>query len=124
MMALRAEFRGGLLVVLLYLSASISGVCAEPGRIQHILADGFDFPVGKPDHFGYYKARGFRPNGHLGEDWNGLGGSNSDLGHPVYSIAHGVVVYAENYGSNWGNVVVVRHAYRHDDGLVYFVDSL
>jgi hypothetical protein len=31
------------------------------------LADGFDFPVGIPDGQGYYKARGFRPNGHLGE---------------------------------------------------------
>ena len=34
------------------------------------LADGFDFPVGKPDGKGYYKARGLRlatPR-HLGED--------------------------------------------------------
>ncbi|PYK64100.1 MAG: hypothetical protein DME50_15385, partial [Verrucomicrobia bacterium] len=28
------------------------------------VADGFDFPAGIPDAQGYYKARGFRPNGH------------------------------------------------------------
>ena len=41
------------------------------------LADGFDLPVGKPDGEGYYKARGYRPNGHLGEDWNGKGGGDT-----------------------------------------------
>jgi hypothetical protein len=43
------------------------------------LADGFDFPVGDAEAQGYYKARGFCPNGHPGEDWDGLGGGNSDL---------------------------------------------
>ncbi len=56
------------------------------------LADGFDFPVGKPEGTGYYKARGFYPNGHLGEDWNGRGGGDSDLGDPIYSMGTGVVV--------------------------------
>jgi hypothetical protein len=32
------------------------------------LANGFDFPVGKPEAQGYYKARGFGSGGHLGED--------------------------------------------------------
>ena len=40
------------------------------------LADGFDYPVGKPDGEGYYIFRGFSPNGHLGEDWNGNGGGD------------------------------------------------
>ena len=55
------------------------------------LADGFDFPLGIPDAQGYYKARGFRSNGHLGEDWDGIRGGDTDLGDPVCSIGAGVV---------------------------------
>lgn len=29
---------------------------------------GFDFPVGKPDTEGFYKSRGYWPNGHLSEE--------------------------------------------------------
>lgn len=78
------------------------------------LADGFDFPVGKPNGDGYYKARGLRlktPR-HLGEDWNGNGGGNSDLGDPVYTVGHGLVTYAADARGRWGNVVIVRHAFR------------
>lgn len=88
------------------------------------LADGFDFPVGKPDGAGYYKSRGFWPNGHLGEDWNGRGGGDSDLGDPIYCMGRGVVVLSENVGVGWGNVVIVRHAYRDDSGKIEMVDSL
>lgn len=88
------------------------------------MSDGFDYPVGPPDAYGYYKARGFRPNGHLGEDWNGRGGGNTDLGDPVYSISHGVVVYSDDFRVGWGNVVIIRHAYRSTDGRVHYVDSL
>lgn len=87
------------------------------------LADGFDFPVGKPDAEGYYKARGFRPNGHLGEDWNGTGGGNTDLGDPIYSIANGMVVFARDVRKGWGPVVIVRHAFV-EDGKLRTVDSL
>lgn len=87
------------------------------------LADGFDFPVGKPDGDGYYKARGYTPHGHLGEDWNGRAGGDTDLGAPVYSTAHGIVVFAKNYFHGWGNVVIVRHAYS-EGGQTKFVDSL
>jgi murein DD-endopeptidase MepM/ murein hydrolase activator NlpD len=87
------------------------------------LADGFDMPVGKPDAKGYYKARGFRSHGHLGEDWDGLGGGDTDLGDPVYVIGDGVVVFARDCHQGWGNVVIVRHAYR--DGLgTRYIDSL
>lgn len=78
------------------------------------LADGFDYPVGKPDGAGYYKSRGLRlkrPR-HLGEDWNGVRGGNSDLGDPVYSIGHGLVTYAADARGAWGKVVIVRHAFR------------
>jgi hypothetical protein len=88
------------------------------------LADGFDFPVGKPDAAGYYKARGFWPNGHLGEDWNGRGGGDSDEGDPIYSIGRGVVVMSEDVKVGWGNVVIIRHVYREVTGKVEMVDSL
>ncbi len=79
-----------------------------------LLADGFDYPVGKPDAKGYYKARGirFKTPRHLGEDWNGNGGGNTDLGHPVYTIGHGLVTYAADAKGRWGKNVIVRHAFR------------
>lgn len=95
---------------------------AESVRCQ--LADGFDFPVGKPNAEGYYKARGFWPNGHLGEDWNGRGGGDSDLGDPIYAMGHGVVVVSQDVKVGWGNCVIVRHAYREASGKIEMVDSL
>jgi hypothetical protein len=88
------------------------------------LADGFDFPVGKPDADGYYKSRGYWPNGHLGEDWNGHGGGNSDLGDPIYSMGRGVVIFSQNIGAGWGNCILVRHIFREADGRLAMVDSL
>jgi murein DD-endopeptidase MepM/ murein hydrolase activator NlpD len=87
------------------------------------LADGFDFPVGKPDAGGYYKARGFRSHGHLGEDWDGIRGGDTDLGDPIYCIGDGIVVFARDCHMGWGNVVIIRHSYR-ESGMVRNVDSL
>src|ERR1700680_2444394 len=87
------------------------------------LANGFDFPVGKPEAQGYYKARGFRSGGHLGEDWDGIGGGDTDLGDPIYCIGDGVVVFARDCHMGWGNVVIVRHAYR-EGGAIKNIDSL
>ena len=87
------------------------------------LADGFDFPVGKGEARGYYKARGFRSHGHLGEDWDGVGGGDTDLGDPVYVVGDGVVVFARDCHQGWGNVIIVRHAFR-EGGSVRNVDSL
>lgn len=87
------------------------------------LADGFDFPVGKPNGAGYYKARGYRPNGHLGEDWDGARGGDSDLGDAIYSIGDGVVVLSCDVHRGWGNVVIVRHAYR-EAGQIKTIDAL
>jgi murein DD-endopeptidase MepM/ murein hydrolase activator NlpD len=87
------------------------------------LADGFDFPVGKPDAQGYYKARGFRTKGHLGEDWDGVRGGDTDLGDPIYSIGDGIVVFARDCHMGWGNVIIVRHTYR-EGGEIKNVDAL
>ncbi len=73
------------------------------------LADGFDFPVGPPNARKYYNAQPFGQNLHLGDDWNGTGGGNTDLGDPVYSIAHGLVVEAEDFGGGWGKVLRIVH---------------
>jgi|GEM_PF-788572 len=86
------------------------------------LADGFDIPVGQ-NGLRYYKARGVRPNGHLGEDWNGVGGGDTDLGDPIYASAGGVVTFAQDYRLGWGNVVIIRSAYL-DNGDTKYVDSL
>lgn len=97
------------------------------GAIDYVeipLASGYDFPVGKPDSKGYYKARGFWPNGHLGEDWNGRGGGNTDLGDPVSSIGDGIVVQSRDLRMGWGNVVIIRHAFRDKDNKVKYIDSL
>ncbi|RYD17316.1 MAG: M23 family peptidase, partial [Verrucomicrobiaceae bacterium] len=91
------------------------------------LADGFDFPVGKPNADGYYKARGLRLRApqHFGEDWNGRSGGDSDLGDPVYAVADGIVTFAHNVRTGWGNVVLTRHAYRDPStGQVKFCDTL
>jgi len=107
-----------LLLLLPKLSAS------ESTTVLTLPADGFDYPVGKPDGEGYYLARGFRSNGHLGEDWNGRGGGNTDLGDPVYASAHGVVVLSKDQREGWGNVIIIRHAFRDSSGRIDYVDSL
>jgi murein DD-endopeptidase MepM/ murein hydrolase activator NlpD len=87
------------------------------------IADGFDFPVGKPEAEGYYKARGFRPGGHVGEDWDGVRGGDTDLKDPIFSVGDGIVVFARDVHLGWGNVIIVRHAYR-ENGNVKYVDAL
>jgi murein DD-endopeptidase MepM/ murein hydrolase activator NlpD len=83
-------------------------------------ADSFQMPVGPPNGKGYYNAQGFGKNDHLGDDWNGVGGGNSDLGDPIYPIGNGYVGQAYDAGPGWGNVVRVVH--RLADGS--FVESL
>lgn len=73
------------------------------------IAQSFDFPVGIPDAKGYYNAQGFGENNHLGDDWNGVGGGNTDLGDPVFSVANGWISHAYDAGAGWGNVVRVIH---------------
>ena len=106
------------------ISAFLPALASAIDFVKLPLADGFDFPVGKPDAAGYYKARGYHPKGHHGEDWNGKGGGNTDLGDPVYAMGDGIVVQSRDVRVGWGNVVIIRHAYRGSDGKVRMVDSL
>jgi murein DD-endopeptidase MepM/ murein hydrolase activator NlpD len=116
---------------LLGITLTLVAFCLTPEHAQAApkinLADGFDFPVGKPNAANYYKSRGLRLRSpaHYGEDWNGRGGGNSDLGDPVYSVADGIVTFAYDVRMGWGNVVLIRHAYRDpSSGKVKFIDSL
>ncbi|PYK39163.1 MAG: hypothetical protein DME49_05070 [Verrucomicrobia bacterium] len=71
----------------------------------------FDFPLGSENGAMSYNAQRFTENHHLGDDLNGIGGENSDLGDPIYAIADGRVLLARDGGPSWGNVVIVLHAY-------------
>jgi len=107
----------------LAISLSLWGNLAAQETASVRLSDGFSCPVGGEGVKKYYKARGYRPNGHLGEDWNGAGGGDTDLGDPVFCTAHGIVVFARDFRAGWGNVVIVRHAYL-ESGETHFIDSL
>jgi hypothetical protein len=71
----------------------------------------FDFPLGNENGAMAYNAQHFTENKHLGDDLNGIGGENSDLGDPIYAIADGRVQLARDGGPGWGNVVILLHAY-------------
>jgi hypothetical protein len=88
-----------------------------------VTADGFDLPVAPPSGDGFCKSRGFRANGHLGEDWVVNAGRGQSLGNPVHSIGNGLVVLARDIRADWGNVVVIRHAWI-QDRQIHFSDSL
>lgn len=103
----------------------VAGLIAAPPvqTARTRVADGFDQPVGKPDADGYYKSRGFRARYHMGEDWNGAEGGNTDKGKPVYATANGYVVLARDMRMGWGNLVIIRHAFI-EEGEMKFADSV
>ncbi len=70
------------------------------------LATRFDFPLGSEHGALAYNAQRFTENHHLGDDLNGIGGENSDLGDPIYAVADGRVLLARDAGSGWGNVII------------------
>lgn len=114
----------GILRAVTLLLLLVAGPAGAFETVSVPLANGFDFPVGKPDSKGYHKARGFWPNGHMGEDWNGNKGGDQDLGDPIYAIGGGVVVYSEDVKLGWGNCVIIRHIFREPSGKIEMVDSL
>jgi hypothetical protein len=76
-------------------------------------------------HNGWYVATRFNERYqmglHPGEDWNGAGGGDTDLGQEVRSVANGRVRFARDCGRLWGNVVVVEHLFyeNHERRQVY-----
>src|SRR5919198_3129762 len=75
------------------------------------IAARFDYPLGSEHGAFAYNAQRFTENHHLGDDLNGIGGENSDLGDPIYAVADGRVLLARDAGAGWGNVIIVLHAY-------------
>jgi murein DD-endopeptidase MepM/ murein hydrolase activator NlpD len=127
MTRLRENWKGWMAAWLLALGCALAAPASAQQTVKANFADGFDFPVGKPNADGYYKSRGLRLRApeHFGEDWNGRTGGDSDLGDPVYAIVDGVVSFAHNVRSGWGNVVLTRHAYRDPaSGQVKYIDTL
>jgi murein DD-endopeptidase MepM/ murein hydrolase activator NlpD len=82
----------------------------------------FDFPIGTEHGAMSYNAQPFTENKHLGDDLNGIGGENSDLGDAVYAAADGRVLLARDGGPGWGNVIIVLHAYE-ENGERKYVQS-
>ncbi len=79
----------------------------------------FDFPLGTEHGALAYNAQPFTQNNHLGDDLNGIGGENSDLGDAVYAVAEGRVLLAHEGGPGWGNIVIILHAYREGGARKY-----
>ena len=71
----------------------------------------FDFPLGSENGAMTYNAQPFTKNHHLGDDLNGIGGEDSDLGDPIYAVADRRLLLARDGGPGWGNVVILLHAY-------------
>lgn len=82
----------------------------------------FDFPMGSEHGAFAYNAQPFNENRHLGDDLNGIGGENSDFGDPVFAIADGRVLLAQEGGPGWGKIIIVMHAYD-DAGTRKYVQS-
>jgi hypothetical protein len=73
------------------------------------LARSFEMPMGGEQGALVYNAQPFRVTRHLGDDLNGVGGWNSDLGDPVYASGDGRVIYSGIPGPGWGNMIIMAH---------------
>ncbi|CAO3406002.1 hypothetical protein [Azospirillum largimobile] len=92
----------------------------NPTKPKVDIADAFGGAVGsgiptpeREDNDGWYTSRGLNAaDGHLGEDWNGDSGRDTDMGQDVRSIAAGTITRVGT-DDGWGNYVVVKHPLAH-----------
>ena len=84
-------------------------------RFRVPLASRLDAPMGSAHGSFSYNAQAFwelnqeRGGRHTGDDLNGIGGQNSDLGDPVYAVGNGLVVYAGQPNPSWGQTLLIAH---------------
>ncbi|MCC6447765.1 MAG: M23 family metallopeptidase, partial [Chitinophagaceae bacterium] len=107
---------------------SINNWGAQFAKNQKYISKSFALPVGiKGSGKSYYVAQGFGVknkrfggNFHLGEDWNGAGGGNTDYGDPVYAISSGLVVFVGFGGPGWGDVVRIIHCVKKRNTEIFY----
>ncbi|AKB75160.1 Phage protein [Methanosarcina lacustris Z-7289] len=124
--SLKGLTRLAVIVALLILTPGVAYAAVTTSDVP--ISDGFDYPVGIPTGDGYRHGQTIGGNDgwdfledegsvlHPGEDWNGNGGGDSDLGDPVYAVSNGRIIAATNYGSGWGNIILIEH--RLQDGTI------
>lgn len=88
------------------------------------LATRFDMPLGSEHGALTYNARAFRIERHLGDDLNGIGGGDSDMGEAVYAAGAGRVVYAGIPHESWGKMILIAHRLPEGDELGPVVQTM